>query len=181
VISLKLFTARKDRNRITAATTPKIHTLNTTPRPTFIALEMWRWYKAGAGMPTMMRVVKTFGMPRYLHSARPGIKQPPGYRGSGFHVFEKGRQFMKGMSTWATKMLKRRRKVSRMMMRWVVEIWAKTRWRRHRIPNFESEVVRGQTICKAVVSFNAFPIVEGWRAARWWPVPPMRMRTADRC
>jgi hypothetical protein len=35
------------------------------------------------------------------------------------------------------------------------------------MPSLEREVVSGQTICKVVVSFNAFAMVEGWRAARW--------------
>jgi hypothetical protein len=63
---------------MTAATTPKIHTLNTTPRPTFTALDTCSLYKAGTGIPTVTSVVRVFGIPRYLQSASPGIKQLPG-------------------------------------------------------------------------------------------------------
>jgi hypothetical protein len=47
------------------------------------------------------------------------------------------------------------------------------------MPSFERDVVSGQTIWRAVVSFKAFAMVEGCGAARWWPVPPMRIRTGD--
>ena len=48
-----------------------------------------------------------------------------------------------------------------------MEVRAKRWWKRHKMPSFERDVVSGQTIWRAVVSFNAFARVEGWRAARW--------------
>lgn len=110
-------------------------------------------------------VLRTFGIPRNRQRDKLGIEHVPGVAGS--HIFLKGRQFRKGMRTWAIMVINTRTKVAWIRVLYQRPARLKTRWKKQRTPSLERDVVMGQRIWVTRLSLRVVERVDVGRAAAW--------------